>query len=189
MSKSYWEEAVLTAKYITNRTQSSLIKNRTPYELWLKKKPNVSNMRVFGCTAYARIPDSLRTKLDDKGVKCRFIGYAENGYRLLNETENKIIHSRNVIFNEDSFCIVKGNRKENKLFEDENENIKESKDDERNDVEEKDTDSEADVDGVKEDDARPKKSIKLPLHFQDYEIDLGCLALLSNFCNVPKSCA
>ncbi|KAF2887613.1 hypothetical protein ILUMI_18560, partial [Ignelater luminosus] len=76
---------------------------------------------------------------------------------------------------------VRRNRKENKLFEDENENIRESKDDERNDVQEENIDSKAEVDGVKDDEARPKRNTTLPLHLHDYEVNLGCLALLSSF--------
>lgn len=82
LDKSFWEDAVLAAAYITNRTQSCLERDKTPYEMWLGKKPYVGNMRVFGCITYARVPDCMRTKLEDKGLKCRFIGYTENGYKL-----------------------------------------------------------------------------------------------------------
>lgn len=61
-------------------------------------------MRVFGCTAYARKPYSLRSKLDDKGIKCNFIEYAQHGYRLWCEDQGQIIHSYNVTFDEESFC-------------------------------------------------------------------------------------
>lgn len=82
LDESSWEDAVLAAAYITNRTQSCLERDKTPYKMWLGKKPYVGNMRVFGCITYARVPDCMRTKLEDKGLKCRFIGYTENGYKL-----------------------------------------------------------------------------------------------------------
>lgn len=82
-------------------------------------------MRVFGCMAYSRVPDPLRTKLDNKGIKCRFIGYTENGYRLWQEDKNKSVHSRNVIFDENNFvCEKKANIEQNY--------IKETVDDEEN---------------------------------------------------------
>ena len=47
----------------------------------------MSHMRVFGCVAYAHVPDTERGKLDKKAVKLRFMGYANNtkGYRLWDE--------------------------------------------------------------------------------------------------------
>jgi hypothetical protein len=39
----------------------------------------VSNLRVFGCTAYAHVPDALRQKPDQKAVKMRFVGYSLTG--------------------------------------------------------------------------------------------------------------
>lgn len=41
--------------------------------------------------------------MNNKGLKCRFVGYTESGYRLWNEEENKLIHCRNVIFDESMF--------------------------------------------------------------------------------------
>ena len=61
---SYWAEAVSTAAYLKNRTATTAFeKVMTPYERWYGKKPNLSNLRVFGCMAYAHIPDCLRRKL------------------------------------------------------------------------------------------------------------------------------
>ncbi|MCO5578437.1 hypothetical protein L7F22_032279 [Adiantum nelumboides] len=56
----------------------------------------------FGCLAYAHIPQQLRGKLDDKAVKCIFVGYSSGskGYRLYNPATNKNFESRDVIFAE-----------------------------------------------------------------------------------------
>ncbi len=61
--------------------------------------------KVFGCGAYAHIPDSQRKKLDKKAKKYRFVGYPINskGYRLLNEETRNIVCRRDVIFNEANF--------------------------------------------------------------------------------------
>ena len=62
----------------------------------------MSHLRVFGCTTYALV--NLRVKLDDKSVKCVFVGYApqSKAYRLYNPLTGKIIISRSLIFNEDA---------------------------------------------------------------------------------------
>lgn len=36
-------------------------------------------------------------------------------------------------------------------------------------------------------DGRPKGNIKPPLHLEDYEVDFGCLELLSDLNDTPKS--
>jgi transposase InsO family protein len=95
VSKSFWAEAVCSAAYIRNRVITTAT-GVTPYERWYGKKPDVSNFRVFGCTAYAHVPDSSRQKLDQKAVKMRFVGYSltQKGYRLYDE--NKLVKSLSV---------------------------------------------------------------------------------------------
>ncbi|MCO5610117.1 hypothetical protein L7F22_064352 [Adiantum nelumboides] len=88
-----WMEAVACAAHVLNRCPTCALKTITPYESWYDKKPSVSYLRVFGCLAYAHIPQQLRGKLDDKAVKCIFVGYSSGskGYRLYNLTTNKIL--------------------------------------------------------------------------------------------------
>ncbi|MCO5600205.1 hypothetical protein L7F22_054314 [Adiantum nelumboides] len=95
-----WMEAVACAAHVLNRCPTRALKTITPYESWYDRKPSVSYLRVFGCLAYAHIPQQLRGKLDDKAIKCIFVGYSSGskGYRLYNPATNKIFESRDVIF-------------------------------------------------------------------------------------------
>lgn len=102
--KSFWSEAILNVAYILNRSPTAAIAEQvTPAELWYGYKPDVSNLRVFGCVAYSHIPKALRKKLDYKTEKCVMMGYAQNGYRLYNEQKGKVIISRDVKFNENMY--------------------------------------------------------------------------------------
>ncbi|MCO5563862.1 hypothetical protein L7F22_017512 [Adiantum nelumboides] len=94
--------SVACAAHVLNRCPTCALKTITPYESWYDRKPSVSYLRVFGCLAYAHIPQQLRGKLDDKAVKCIFVGYSSGskGYRLYNFATNKIFESRDVIFAE-----------------------------------------------------------------------------------------
>ena len=105
LPKIYWAEAVATAAYIQNRLPTSVLKEGTPYQRWCGKKPDLSHMRVFGCVAYAHVPEIERRKLDKKAVKLRFVGYANNakGYRLWDEDKRRILIRRDVVFNESDF--------------------------------------------------------------------------------------
>ena len=82
----------------------------TPYERWYGKRPNVSNLKVFGCVAYLHVPDLLRQKLDKKSEKMCFVGYSihPKGYRLLNETTGRVFIKRDVVFNETDFDSTRG---------------------------------------------------------------------------------
>ena len=89
----YWAEAVHCASYVLNRCPTKAVMNKVPEEAWSGIKQGVTHMKVFGCVAYAHIPDQLRKNLDSKGEKCTFIGYSEESkaYRLYNPSTKKFI--------------------------------------------------------------------------------------------------
>ena len=95
------------AAYIRNRTRTSAIKGNKPplLEVWSGKKPDVSHLKMFGCMAYAHMPDAQRQKLDKKAMKLRFIGYfiQSKCYRLLDEEKSWVYVRRDVVFNEQDF--------------------------------------------------------------------------------------
>lgn len=74
-----------------NISPSFNLEGKTPAEIWYDKKPNLSNLRVFGCNAYSHLPKELRGKFDSKARKCIMIGYNNNGYSLWNIDEQKAI--------------------------------------------------------------------------------------------------
>ena len=123
LSKAFWAEAINTAAYIRNRVVTATT-GQSPYERWYGTVPDVSKFRVFGCIAYAHIPDAERKKLDKKATKLRFLGYSETqkGYRLLNlQGNNKVIVKRDVIFNELDF---RHQKKSVQIIEDNDINVK-----------------------------------------------------------------
>jgi hypothetical protein len=108
LSRAFWAEAVCNTAYIRNRVITTATA-ATPYERWYGTKPDVSNLRVFGCSAYAHVPDALRQKFDQKAVKMRFVGYSltQKGYRLYDENRRRIFIRRDVKFNETDFGSTK----------------------------------------------------------------------------------
>ncbi len=100
----FWAEALSTASYLLNRSPTKTLGDETPFEAWVGKKPYVKHLKAFGCVAYSHVPKDQRKKLDSKAKKCIFLGYAEQrkGYRLYDMGTSKIIHSRDVVFNESS---------------------------------------------------------------------------------------
>lgn len=98
-----WAEAVNCAAYALNRTTCKRTPKSTPYERWFGIKPNVSNLRVFGCTAYLHIEKKFRGKLDSKSKRAVFVGYCDkvNTYRFYSVQDHKVIISREALLNED----------------------------------------------------------------------------------------
>ena len=104
MAKRMWCEAALTSVYLINRSPSKSLEGPvTPSEMWYGVKPNLEKLRVFGCKAYALIPNKNRKKLDPKSRKAVMLGYVPNGYRLWDVEQRKIIYSRDVKFDENCF--------------------------------------------------------------------------------------
>jgi hypothetical protein len=100
--KKFWPEALKWATYVLNRSPTVSVKNVTPEEAWSGIKPYVHHFRVFGCLAYAHVPDNHRKKLDSKSIKCVHLGLSEESkaYKLYDPIEKKIIISRDVVFDE-----------------------------------------------------------------------------------------
>ena len=98
----FWAEALSTVVYLKNRSSTSTFTGMTPFQAWSGKKPSVDNLRAFGCVAYSHIPKDERKKLDPTARKCIFLGYGNvtKGYRLNNPVKARVIHSRDVIFDE-----------------------------------------------------------------------------------------
>ena len=121
MPKQFWAEAIHTAAYVHNRSPTSSLKEVTPFERFFGQKPDVSNLRVFGCIAFKHIPDTKRRKLDKKSSKCVFVGYPEGtkGYKLYDLEKKSFVRSRHIIFQERTFHNFKS--KESLEFYDEDE--------------------------------------------------------------------
>nr|CAE02547.1 OSJNBb0069N01.13 [Oryza sativa Japonica Group] len=60
-------------------------KDKTPYEIWIGRKPSLSYLRTWGCLAKVNVPITKKRKLGPKTVDCVFLGYAHHSiaYRFL----------------------------------------------------------------------------------------------------------
>lgn len=84
-------------------------------EAWSGGKPSADHFRIFGCVGHVHVPNAKRTKLDDKSVKCIFLGFnsESKAFRMFDPIEKKIYISRDVYlkkikaWNWDVGCIAK----------------------------------------------------------------------------------
>ncbi|GJS76488.1 retrotransposon protein, putative, ty1-copia subclass [Tanacetum coccineum] len=90
---SFWDYAFESVAHILNMVPTKKV-DKTPYELWFGKVPNLSYLKVWGCEALVKrdTPD----KLQQRSVKCIFIGYPKEtmGYYFYFPPENKIVVAR-----------------------------------------------------------------------------------------------
>ena len=52
VSDSFWAEAINTACHASNRLYCHRLMKKTPYELLIGRKPNISYFHIFGCKCY-----------------------------------------------------------------------------------------------------------------------------------------
>lgn len=99
LSPKLWAEAVNCAVFVLNRSGTSTVKGKTPFELWYGKNADIQHFRTFGTQVFVHIPKQQRQKLDAKSKQCTFVGYDENvkGYRVLN-ANNRVEIARDVRF-------------------------------------------------------------------------------------------
>ncbi|GJS22964.1 ribonuclease H-like domain-containing protein [Tanacetum coccineum] len=83
---TFWAEAVNTACYVQNRVLVIKPHNKTPYELFLGRKPALSFMRPFGCPVTILNTLDHLGKFDGKSDDGFFIGYSINSkaFRVFN---------------------------------------------------------------------------------------------------------
>lgn len=65
-------EAILTANFVQNRLPS-LAMDKTPFELWMDRVPDLAKLEMFGCEALVHVPGEKRKNFDSKSTKLVFI--------------------------------------------------------------------------------------------------------------------
>ena len=115
-----WPEINRAAVYLLNRTPRYTYNWKSPYERFHTylayrdgvvvehRKPRLAHLRVYGCKAYALTAEAQekfkrKQRFNPKAWIGFLVGYdSTNNYRIWNPKLNKVISTRDVIFDEDS---------------------------------------------------------------------------------------
>jgi len=100
MSEGFWPYAVKTAIYLINRSPTTTLDSKTPFEAWMGKRLNIKHLHMFGETGYVHIPPEMRKKWTKKSCLCRFLGYTprSRNYKLWDPDRRVVVVSPNVDF-------------------------------------------------------------------------------------------
>jgi len=103
LPKYFWVDAMSTYCYVINRVLIRPILKKTPYELFNRRKPDISHLKVFGCRCFILNNGKENMgKFDEKADNGIFIGYSStsHAYRVYNKRLMTMEESVHVVFDE-----------------------------------------------------------------------------------------
>ena len=95
-----WEYAILHAAYIRNRCYTKTL-SITPYEIWFKRKPNISHLREFGAPVWVLLQgQKQQRKMLPKSKQHYYVGYEDGpkAIKYYSAETRKVLISRNFHF-------------------------------------------------------------------------------------------
>ncbi|GKD93864.1 ribonuclease H-like domain-containing protein, partial [Tanacetum coccineum] len=101
---TFWAEAVNIACYVQNRVLVTKPHNKTPYELFLGRKPALGFMRPFGCPVTILNTIDHLGKFNGKADEGFFVGYSINSkaFRVFNSRTRIVEENLHVQFSENT---------------------------------------------------------------------------------------
>ena len=82
--------------YLRNRSPTTAVQRKTPFEAWTKEKPDVGHFKVFGSLCYAHISKDERQKFDGKVKRCIMLGYGTEtkAYQMYDTKRQRVFFSK-----------------------------------------------------------------------------------------------
>lgn len=56
-----WRNVIGLTVYLGNRLVSNYVEKKTPFEIIFNRKPDVSNLVLYGSQCFVRVPDEKRS--------------------------------------------------------------------------------------------------------------------------------
>jgi hypothetical protein len=108
LPRCYWAEGLHTVVYLLNYLPTKMISAVCPHVALFGSAPSYEHILVFDCACYPNIAATAPHKLTPRSTRCVFLGYFidHKGYRCLDLFTNRLIVSRHVVFDDDSFPLT-----------------------------------------------------------------------------------
>ena len=87
---------------IQNKCPTNSLHTKTPFKLWYRSKPDVLNLRVWGCVAYVHVQEDKHVGISSHMEKCIFISYPEGfkAWKFYNPVTKWVVISKCTEFDE-----------------------------------------------------------------------------------------
>ncbi|CAA7037263.1 unnamed protein product [Microthlaspi erraticum] len=110
----FWGECVLTACHLINRTPSTLLNGKTPFEILHGVAPSYTTLKVFGSLCHARNILRDKDKFGERSRRCVFMGYpfGQKGWRVWDIEKQEFFCVKGCVFEETVFpfaSVIKQN--------------------------------------------------------------------------------
>ena len=66
LPKEYWAEATNIDLFLLNTLPTKVVDEKTPFKARYRFKPNMKNLKIFGCLCFTHVPQIKRDKFDKK---------------------------------------------------------------------------------------------------------------------------
>jgi hypothetical protein len=115
VSDTFWAEEINTACHASNRLYYHRLLKKTPYELLIGRKTNISYFWLFGCKCYILKKGTHLYKFQSKCDEGFLLGYSLNSktYRVYNQSSGLVEETSDVEFDE-----TNGSQEEQKNLDD-----------------------------------------------------------------------
>ncbi|GJX15301.1 retrovirus-related pol polyprotein from transposon TNT 1-94 [Tanacetum coccineum] len=102
LSKHFWIEAVKIACYTQNRSIIVKRHDKTPYEIFRERIPDINYFQVFGCPVFIDNHTDHLGKFDAKADDGYFLGYSFSfeAFRFFNTKRQQVEETYHVTFDE-----------------------------------------------------------------------------------------
>ncbi|GKB83000.1 ribonuclease H-like domain-containing protein [Tanacetum coccineum] len=109
---TFWDEVVNTACYVQNRVLVTKPQNKTPYELFLGRKPALGFMRPFRYRVTILNTTNHLGKFDGKANEGFFVGYSINSkaFRVFNSRTRIVEENLHVQFSENTPNVARSTK-------------------------------------------------------------------------------
>ena len=100
LGDEWWAEAYALANWLVNRLPTIALQGETPFERWAGRKPDFTNLHMFGCRAEVLIEQEHKPKLAPRTKTCMYLGpnYIGEGCRFYDPLTKRTIVSRSATY-------------------------------------------------------------------------------------------
>ncbi|GJT30548.1 retrovirus-related pol polyprotein from transposon TNT 1-94 [Tanacetum coccineum] len=107
LSKHFWTDAIRTACYTQNRSIIVKRHNKTSYEIFRERIPDINYFHMFGCPVFIHNHKDHLGKFDAKADDGYFLGYSSisKAFRVYNTRRQQIEETYHVTFDESMEAI------------------------------------------------------------------------------------